>query len=161
MVNVWQECLVLQMFVGWYYPGWGGEVGGLFHQSDLWLLSHLYWYDKLTKGRVIQPYNISIPRNIEKPWAPWYIKDNAVECKGGLNFHNWPMLWRTHSQVWQEIINRLLNSLVAECWLWGREVAGSIPSQGPRHTTDVMQWYQCFPCLALNIKRETLCFLKK
>ena len=26
---------------------------------------------------------------------------------------------------------RLLDSLVVECWLWMREVPGSIPSQGP------------------------------
>ena len=32
---------------------------------------------------------------------------------------------------------RLLDSLVVECW--HREVPGSIPSQGPRHTKDVMK----------------------
>ena len=30
--------------------------------------------------------------------------------------------------------HRLLDSLVIECWLRVREVPGSIPSQGPRHT---------------------------
>ena len=33
---------------------------------------------------------------------------------------------------------RLLDSLVVECWLRVREVPGSIPSQGPRHTKDVI-----------------------
>ena len=33
--------------------------------------------------------------------------------------------------------NRLLDSLVVECWHRVREVPGSIPSQGPRHTKDV------------------------
>ena len=32
-----------------------------------------------------------------------------------------------------------LNGLVVECWLLVREVPGSISSQGPRHTKDVIQ----------------------
>ena len=36
-------------------------------------------------------------------------------------------------------LNRLLDSLVVECWLRVREVMGSIPSQGPRHTKDVIK----------------------
>ena len=35
--------------------------------------------------------------------------------------------------------NRLLDSLVVECWLQVQEVPGSIPSQGPRHTKDVIK----------------------
>ena len=34
---------------------------------------------------------------------------------------------------------RLLDSLVVECWLRLREVPGSIPSQGPHHTKDVIK----------------------
>ena len=33
--------------------------------------------------------------------------------------------------------NRLLDSLVVECWHRVLDVQGSIPSQGPRHTKDV------------------------
>ena len=35
--------------------------------------------------------------------------------------------------------NRLLDSLVVECWLRVREVPGSIHRQGPRRTKDVIQ----------------------
>ena len=35
-----------------------------------------------------------------------------------------------------------MDTLVVECWLRVREVSGSIPSQGPRHTKDVIKWYQ-------------------
>ena len=35
--------------------------------------------------------------------------------------------------------NRLLDSLVVECWHRVREVTGSIPSQGPRHTKDAIK----------------------
>ena len=35
--------------------------------------------------------------------------------------------------------HRLLGSLVVECWHRVREVLGSIPSQGPRHTKDVIK----------------------
>ena len=35
--------------------------------------------------------------------------------------------------------HRLLDSLVVECWLRVWEVPGSIPSQGPRHTKDVIK----------------------
>ena len=34
---------------------------------------------------------------------------------------------------------RRLDSLWVECWLRVREVLGSIPSQGPRHTKDVIK----------------------
>ena len=37
---------------------------------------------------------------------------------------------------------RLLDSLVVECWHRVREVPGSIPSQGLRHTKDFIKWYQ-------------------
>ena len=54
------------------------------------------------------------------------------------------------------VLYRIFDSLVVQCWLRVRAVPGSIPSQGPRHTKDVIKWYQQFPCLALNIKREIL-----
>ena len=36
-------------------------------------------------------------------------------------------------------------SLVVECWHRVREVPGSMLSQGPRHTKDVIKWYQVVP----------------
>ena len=41
--------------------------------------------------------------------------------------------------------HRLLDSLVVEFWLWVREVLGSIPSQGPRHTKDVIKMVPVAP----------------
>ena len=38
-----------------------------------------------------------------------------------------------------KLVYCLLDSLVVECWLRVREVPGSIPSQGPRHTKDVIK----------------------
>ena len=38
-----------------------------------------------------------------------------------------------------------LDSLVVECWLRMREVPGSIPSQGPRHTNDVIKMVAVVP----------------
>ena len=38
-----------------------------------------------------------------------------------------------------KIKNRLLDSLMVECWLRVREVPRSIPSQGPRHTKYVIK----------------------
>ena len=40
---------------------------------------------------------------------------------------------------------RLLDSLVVECWLRVRKVPGSIPSQGPRHTKDVIKMVPVAP----------------
>ena len=40
---------------------------------------------------------------------------------------------------------RLLDSLVVECWHRVREVPGSIPSQGPRHTKDVIKMVPVVP----------------
>ena len=39
----------------------------------------------------------------------------------------------------------LLDSLVVECWLLVREVPGSIPSQGPRYTKDVIKMVPVVP----------------
>ena len=36
-------------------------------------------------------------------------------------------------------MDRHLDSLVIECWHRVREIPGSIPSQGPRHTKDVIK----------------------
>ena len=41
--------------------------------------------------------------------------------------------------------NRLLDSLVVECWHRVREVPGSIPSQGRRHTKDVIKMVPVVP----------------
>ena len=43
------------------------------------------------------------------------------------------------------VYHRLLDSLVVECWLRVRDVPGSIPSQGPRHTKDVIKMVQVVP----------------
>ena len=43
------------------------------------------------------------------------------------------------------IVDRLLDSLVVECWHRVREVPGSIPSQGPRHNKDVIKMVQVVP----------------
>ena len=43
------------------------------------------------------------------------------------------------------IVNRLLDSQVVECWHRMREVPVSIPSQGPRHTKDVIKMVPVIP----------------
>ena len=43
------------------------------------------------------------------------------------------------SSPYQGLGYRLGDSLVVECWLRVREVPGSIPSQGPPHTKDVIK----------------------
>ena len=64
---------------------------------------------------------------------------------------------------------RLLDSLVIECWLRVREVPGSIPSQGPRHTKDVIKMVPVvpvfstehskgkIPALSQELKQENKC----
>ena len=42
-------------------------------------------------------------------------------------------------------VNLLLDSLVVEGWLRVREVPGSIPSQGPRHTRDIIKMSPVVP----------------
>ena len=41
--------------------------------------------------------------------------------------------------------HRLLDNLVVECWLREREVPGSIPRQGPRHTKDIIKMVTVVP----------------
>ena len=47
-----------------------------------------------------------------------------------------------YSTLVYSIYYRLLYSLVVECRLRVREVPGSIPCQGPRHTKDVIKMVQ-------------------
>ena len=55
------------------------------------------------------------------------------------------------------VTNRLLDSLVVECWLRVREVPGSIPSQGPRHTKDVIKMVPVGPLFSTqHSKRKIL-----
>ena len=52
---------------------------------------------------------------------------------------------------------RLLDSLIVECWLRVREVPGSIPSQGPRHTKDIIKMVPVVPLFKHStLKREIL-----
>ena len=44
---------------------------------------------------------------------------------------------------------------MVECWLRLREVPGSIPSQGPRHTKDVIKMVPVVPLFG-TLKREIL-----
>ena len=41
--------------------------------------------------------------------------------------------------------DRILDSLVVECWFRVREVSGSTPSQGPRHAKDVIKMVPVAP----------------
>ena len=43
------------------------------------------------------------------------------------------------------LCNRLLDNQVVQCWLWVREVPGSIHSQGPHHTEDVIKMVPVVP----------------
>ena len=48
--------------------------------------------------------------------------------------------------IWTQLsVYRLLDSLLVECWLRVRDVPGSIPSQGPRHTKDVIKMVPVVP----------------
>ena len=44
----------------------------------------------------------------------------------------------------------LLDSLVVECWHRVREVLGSIPSQGPRHTKDIIKMVPVIPLFSIQ-----------
>ena len=50
---------------------------------------------------------------------------------------------------------RLLDSLMVKCWLPVQEVLGLIPSQGPRHTKDVLKMVE-LSSLYTTLKREIL-----
>ena len=61
----------------------------------------------------------------------------------------------------QDYVHRLLDSLVVECWLRVPEVPGSIPSQGPRHTKDVIKMVPVVPWLSTqHLKGKYCLFLK-
>ena len=49
------------------------------------------------------------------------------------------------SRVQSPVKDRLLDSVVVQCWLRVREVPASIPSQGPRHTKNVIKMVPVVP----------------
>ena len=49
--------------------------------------------------------------------------------------------------------DRLLDSLVVECWRRVWEVPGSIPSQGPRHTKDVIKMVPVVPLFSTQHRK--------
>ena len=53
-----------------------------------------------------------------------------------------PLVWNEKTACIEPV---LLDSLAIECLHRVREVPGSIPNQGLRHTK-VVKWYQWFPC---------------
>ena len=54
-------------------------------------------------------------------------------------------------------ISKTVDSLVVECWHRVREVPGSIPSQGPRHTKDAIKMVPVVPLFSTQtLKREIL-----
>ena len=66
-------------------------------------------------------------------------------------------------QVYTHLLytHRLLDSLVVECWHRVREVPGSIPSQGPRHTKDVIEMVPVVPLFSTeHSKGKYWLFLK-
>ena len=56
---------------------------------------------------------------------------------------------------------RLLDSLVVECWLRVREVPGSIPSQAPRHITDVIKIVPVVPLFSTEHSKGKYWFFLK
>ena len=56
-----------------------------------------------------------------------------------------------------DVKHRLLDSLVVESWLRVRDVLGSIHSQGPRHTKDVIKMVPVVPLFSTQtFKSEIL-----
>ena len=55
----------------------------------------------------------------------------------------------------------LIDSPVVECWLQVREVLGSIPSQGPRHTKDVMKMVPVVPLFSTEHSRGKILALSQ
>ena len=56
---------------------------------------------------------------------------------------------------------RLLDSLMVECWHRLREVPGSIPSQGPRHTKDVIKMVGVLPLFSTDHSKGKYCLFSR
>ena len=62
-----------------------------------------------------------------------------------MKFNKWVKLWQIRYVKYYMYADRLLDSLVVECWLRVWEVPGSIPSQGPRNIKDVIKMVPVVP----------------
>ena len=70
-------------------------------------------------------------------------------------FFNWN--FKHESLYWY----RLLGSLVVECWLRVRDVPGSIHSQGPRHTKDVIKMVPVVPLFSTEHSKDKILALSQ
>ena len=84
-----------------------------------------------------------------------------VVLKRTVSFTQGHSIWVTISK---DLIHRLLDILVVECWLRVREVPGSIFSQEPRHTKDVIKmftvvqlFYHCNNYIIFCIAQRSYC----
>ena len=81
----------------------------------------------------------------------------------------WSFGWIPHCSIlatWKHTSNtrvqyRLLDSLVVKCWLRVREVPGSILSQGPRHTKDVIKMVPVVPLFSTEHSKGKLLSLSQ
>ena len=77
------------------------------------------------------------------------------------NFHYISVQNTTYTVCFKTCWYRLLYSLVVECWLRVREVPGSIPSQGPRHTKDVIKMVPVVPLFSTEHSKGELLALSQ
>ena len=71
--------------------------------------------------------------------------ENIVQLKEAVVGKSLERLVILHCRLYFSIYHRLLDSLVVQCWLRMRDVPSSIPSQGPRHTKDVLKMVPVVP----------------
>ena len=104
----------------------------------------LHWYSHTRCEGVINMYCYTL---VER-------QGNTVHCNRDRKEHQ---TTRGSFDTWY----RLLDSLVVECWHRVREVPGSIPSQGPRHTKDVINMVPVVPLFSTqHWKGQYWLFLK-
>ena len=91
-------------------------------RASLWLFNPLYFVSFIQCSRIV-----------------FYVRDRLSKTMSVV-----PM--ERASRRWFQ--QRLLDSLMVECWLWVHDVPGSIPSQGPRHTKDATKMVPVYPLLS-------------
>ena len=105
------------------------------------ITSIICWPTEPTKVSVPQNKMISQNRFSYLHITVSLVLDNLLELHLGYRLSE----KKEKVSIFNTIAYRLLDSGVVECWLRVREVPASIPSQGPRHTKDVITMVPIVP----------------
>ena len=147
-------------------PWWQNELKLVGQEKDkVFYFYHSYFYVLGTQMNPVPPFGSRlVPQASLPPFAYIPNLDQYQRSEMGRTY-SLPASGNKHTDKWWNKLlshnHRLLDSLMVECWLLVQGVPGSIPTQGPCHTKDVIKIVPVVPLFSTeHWKGKYLLFLK-